>query len=75
MIGLPDDKWGEAVVAVVIPKAEVDEKAIMSYCKGLVTGFKCPKRVIFIKQEEMPRTGTGKILHRILRERYGMGNK
>ncbi|MCK5548147.1 MAG: AMP-binding protein, partial [Thermoplasmata archaeon] len=75
VIGLPDDKWGEAVVAVVIPKAEVDEKAIMSYCKGLVTGFKCPKRVIFIKQEEMPRTGTGKILHRILRERYGMGNK
>lgn len=70
VIGLPDEKWGEKVVAVVIPKADIDEKAIKEYCKDKIAGFKRPKQVIFVKQDEMPRTGTGKILHRILRERY-----
>ena len=70
VIGLPDEKWGEKVVAVVIPKADIDEKTIKEYCKDKIAGFKRPKQVIFVKQDEMPRTGTGKILHRILRERY-----
>ena len=70
VIGLPDEKWGEKVVAVVIPKADIDEKTIKEYCRDKIAGFKRPKQVIFIKQDEMPRTGTGKILHRVLRERY-----
>jgi len=70
VIGLSDEKWGEKVVAVVIPKAEVDEKTIMDCCREKMAGYKRPKKVIFIKEEEMPRTPTGKILHRILRERF-----
>ena len=70
VIGLLDEKWGEKVVAVVIPKAEVDEKTIMDCCREKMAGYKRPKKVIFIKEEEMPRTPTGKILHRILRERF-----
>ena len=70
VIGLSDEKWGEKVVAVVIPKAEVDEKIIIDCCRGKMAGYKRPKEVIFIKEEEMPRTPTGKILHRILRERF-----
>ena len=44
---------------------------LTQHCRGKIAGYKIPKSVDFIKEEEMPRTGTGKILHRILRERYG----
>lgn len=75
VIGLPDDKWGEKVVAVVIPKddfdGQVSEQDIIECCKGNMAGYKRPKEIIFIKQDEMPRTPTGKILHRKLREKYG----
>ena len=70
VIGLPDEKWGEKVTAVVIPKAKIDEKTIIDYCCDKMSGYKRPKQVLFIKDEEMPRTATGKILHRVLRERY-----
>jgi acyl-CoA synthetase (AMP-forming)/AMP-acid ligase II len=74
-IALPDDKWGEKVVAVVVAKPGVDEKQISDQtikdcCRDKLAGYKRPKEVIFIKQEEMPRTPTGKILHRKLREKY-----
>jgi fatty-acyl-CoA synthase len=76
VIGVPDDKWGEAVKAVVILHDDYqasDElaKGIMDFTKGKIAGFKRPKSVDFITEEEMPRTGTGKILHRVLREKYG----
>jgi len=70
VISVPDDKWGEKVVAIVIPKADIDEKALIDYCKDKLASFKRPKQILFIKSEEMPRTPTGKILHRILREKY-----
>ncbi|MCK5636908.1 MAG: long-chain fatty acid--CoA ligase, partial [Thermoplasmatales archaeon] len=68
----PHEKWGEQVTAVVVPRAnvKVDEKMIIDYCEDKMAGYKRPKKVIFIKDEEMPRTPTGKILHRVLRERY-----
>jgi len=72
VIGVPDNVWGEAVKAVVILKqgerATPDE--IVEWCKGKIAGYKKPKSVDFIKPEEMPRTTTGKIVHRKLRERY-----
>jgi acyl-CoA synthetase (AMP-forming)/AMP-acid ligase II len=70
IIGLPDEKWGERVTAVVVPKGDINEETIQEYCRGKMARFKVPKQIIFIKDEEMPRTSTGKILHRILRERY-----
>ncbi len=72
IIGLPDEKWGEKVTAVVVQKkdANIDEKTIINFCRDKMAGYKRPKQVIFIKDEEMPRTATGKILHRVLRERF-----
>jgi fatty-acyl-CoA synthase len=79
VIGVPDAKWGEAVKAVVVlhegyQASKALEKEIMEFCKGKIAGYKRPKSMDFIKDEDMPRTGTGKILHRILRERYGTWN-
>lgn len=71
VIGVPHEKWGEAVHAVVIPK-EPDNpptgEEIIEHTRGKIAGYKRPKSVEFIKPEEMPRTATGKILHRKLRE-------
>jgi acyl-CoA synthetase (AMP-forming)/AMP-acid ligase II len=72
-IGLPDDKWGEKVVAVVVPRPgisenDISEEEIFNCCKDKMASYKRPKEVVFIKPDEMPRTPTGKIIHRKLRE-------
>ncbi len=73
VIALPDPKWGEKVVAVVIPRegATITEEELLSWCRDEMAAYKRPKQIFFIGQDEMPRTATGKILHRKLRERYG----
>jgi acyl-CoA synthetase (AMP-forming)/AMP-acid ligase II len=63
------------VAVVVVPKPGVredmiNENIIMDCCRGKMAGYKRPKEVIFINPDEMPRTPTGKILHRKLREKY-----
>ena len=75
VIGLPDDKWGEKVAAVVVKKPGVDDSAInediiKQCCKEQMAGYKSPKEILFIDDDEMPRTPTGKILHRKLREKF-----
>jgi len=72
VVGVPDEKWGEAVKAVVILKEgeKATEEEIIEWCRGKMAGYKKPKSVNFISASEMPRTTTGKILHRKLRERY-----
>ncbi|MGD1995223.1 MAG: AMP-binding protein [Anaerolineae bacterium] len=74
IVGLPHAKWGEAVTAVVVPEDPAcppGENEITAFCKGKVASYKVPKAVHFTSHEEMPRTGSGKVLHRALRERYG----
>jgi len=71
-IGLPDDKWGEKVVAVVCTREmqTIAENDLIECCRDKLAGYKRPKEVIFINPDDMPRTPTGKILHRMLREKY-----
>ncbi|MBI5440166.1 MAG: AMP-binding protein [Deltaproteobacteria bacterium] len=76
VVGVPDPKWGERVTAVVVlneghaPSPEL-AASIQDFCKDKIAGYKRPKDLQFIPDAEMPRTATGKILHRKLRERYG----
>jgi len=73
VIGLPHDKWGEAVTAIVVPRnpdSPPTEEELVSLCRQKMAGFKRPQAVVFIAEAEMPRTGSGKVLHRALRTRY-----
>jgi acyl-CoA synthetase (AMP-forming)/AMP-acid ligase II len=67
VIGVPDERWGEAVTAVVVPQqgAEVDPTELIAYARERLAHFKCPRRVEVIA--ELPRTATGKVLKRELR--------
>jgi long-chain acyl-CoA synthetase len=71
VIGVPSEKWGEEVKAIVVLKegTEVSESEIIEFCEGKLAGFKKPKTVEFI--DELPRNLTGKILKKDLRERFG----
>ncbi len=78
VIGLPHEKWGEAITAVVVPRpgAEITEEEIVARCKEALAYYKVPKKVIFV--EELPRSATGKALKFVLRqqlqEHYAKGD-
>ena len=70
VIGVPDEKWGEAVKAVIVlkPGEKMTDKEVIAYCREHLAGYKCPKSVDFA--ESIPMTPTGKLLKRELRKRY-----
>ncbi|WNM32255.1 acyl-CoA synthetase [Streptomyces sp. Li-HN-5-11] len=69
VVGLPDDRWIEAVTAFVVPRGEVTEAELIAHARERLAHFKAPKRVVFVA--ELPRNASGKILKRELRDRYG----
>jgi len=75
VIGVPDEKWGEAVKAVVAPKPGVtpDAEDIIAFARTRIAGFKAPKSVDFV--EALPRNASGKILRRELRAPYWEGRE
>jgi len=73
VIGVPDEKWGECVKAVIVLKEglKATEEEIIGYCKERLANYKRPKSIDFIDMSEMPMMGGGyKILKRELRDRY-----
>jgi len=66
VVGAPDPKWGETVVAFVVKKSEVSEVELDDFCKKHVANYKRPRRYQFI--DEIPRNGSGKVLYHILKE-------
>ncbi|MFI6936201.1 acyl-CoA synthetase [Streptomyces sp. NPDC050287] len=68
VIGLPDDRWIEAVTAVVVPRGEVTEEDLLAHARDKLAHFKAPKRIVFV--DELPRNASGKILKRELRDRF-----
>ncbi|MEM1106502.1 MAG: long-chain-fatty-acid--CoA ligase [Pseudomonadota bacterium] len=75
VIGVPDEKWGEAVKAIIVPKAgeAPTPDTIIDYAKARIAGYKAPKSVDFV--EALPRNPSGKILRKDLREPYWQGQE
>jgi acyl-CoA synthetase (AMP-forming)/AMP-acid ligase II len=73
VIGVPDEKWGEAVKALVVlaPDASATEAELIEHCRGRLAHFKCPKSVEF--RDALARTATGKLQKFKLREPYWEG--
>jgi acyl-CoA synthetase (AMP-forming)/AMP-acid ligase II len=71
VIGAPDPKWGEKVVAVVCRRSDVDGEELIAFCRERIASYKKPKHVVFI--DVLPRNASGKVLKRELRDRIAAG--
>ncbi|MFD8205192.1 fatty acyl-CoA synthetase [Streptomyces sp. NPDC059695] len=69
VVGLPDERWIEAVTAVVVPRGEVTEAELLDHAREKLARFTAPKRVFLV--DALPRNASGKILKRELRDRFG----
>jgi long-chain acyl-CoA synthetase len=76
VIGVPDETWGEAVKAIVVPKpgVEPDAASIIAYARERIAHYKAPRSVEFLDRP-IPRNASGKILRRELREPYWAGRE
>ena len=73
VFGIPDEAWGEAVHAVVVPRTDVTPEELVDFCRGKIAGYKLPKSIT-LSAEELPKSGPGKILKRELREPFWEGH-
>jgi acyl-CoA synthetase (AMP-forming)/AMP-acid ligase II len=75
IIGVPDERWGEAVKAVVVPAqgAELSAEDVIAFCRGRLAHYQCPTSVDIV--DDLPRSATGKVLKRSLREPYWAGRE
>jgi fatty-acyl-CoA synthase len=71
VIGVPDARWGEVGLAVVVlkPGCSLSADMIIEHCRQNLARYKAPRHIVFT--EELPRNAAGKILKRVLREQYG----
>ncbi len=65
VIGVPDERWGEQVCAVVVVEEPVTAESLVAYCRNRLAGFKSPRRIEFV--DALPRNGSGKVLKHQLR--------
>ncbi|MGH2728687.1 MAG: AMP-binding enzyme, partial [Actinomycetota bacterium] len=73
VIGIPDDEWGEAVLAVVEPRGPVTGDELIAFCRANLAHYKCPRRVELV--EKLPRDESGKVRKRELRDPYWAGRE
>ena len=74
VVGVPDDRWGEAVTACIIPKdgATIDADALIAFARERLAGFETPKRIVVVT--EFPTTVGGKILKYKIRQSLAAGD-
>ena len=74
VIGVPDDRMGEALLAVIVPRPDSapDEATLIEHCRGLIAGYKIPRRMAFV--DALPKSAMGKVLKTELRESYRNGS-
>ena len=74
VFGIPDEKWGELVAAAIIPRpgSALSADKLIEHCKRRIASYKVPRHIDFLSGE-LPKSGSGKILKRVLREKYWVG--
>lgn len=74
VFGIPDEKWGELVAAAIVlcPGTDLSAEEVQRHCKTRIASYKIPRHIEFMT-EELPKSGSGKILKRVLREKYWAG--
>jgi long-chain acyl-CoA synthetase len=74
VFGIPDPKWGEAVHAVVVPKAgcTLNEETIRAHCRNLIAAYKCPKSVE-VRAEPLPLSAVNKVSKISLKAKWWAG--
>ena len=74
VIGIPSEKWGEEVKAIIVktPGMNLTEEDLITFARSQIAGFKCPKSVDFV--DALPRNPSGKLLKKELREPYWAGH-
>jgi fatty-acyl-CoA synthase len=75
VIPVPDEKWGEVPKALVVlkPGSRTTEVELLDFCRSRLSHYKCPRSFEFL--DSLPKTGTGKLLKRELRKKYGTERK
>lgn len=68
VIGVPHERWGEQVCALVVVREPIDAEELVAHCRARLAGFKSPRRVEFV--ESLPRNGSGKVLKHELRTKF-----
>jgi fatty-acyl-CoA synthase len=73
VLPVPDEKWGEVPKALVVlkPAAQASESELLDFCRSRLSHYKCPRSFEFV--DNLPKTGTGKILKKDLRKKYWHG--
>jgi long-chain acyl-CoA synthetase len=74
VFGIPHEKWGEAVHAVVVLRAPVTEDDLIAHCRTVIGGYKVPRSISF-RTEPLPKSGPGKVLKRELRAPFWEGRQ
>src|SRR6266436_5530630 len=74
VFGIPDAQWGELVAACVVPKPglRLSENALIGHCRQNLANYKVPRHIEF-SETDLPKSGSGKVLKRLLRERFWVG--
>jgi long-chain acyl-CoA synthetase len=74
VFAVPDERWGEAVHAIVVPRAPVTPDELIAHCRAAIAGYKVPK-AIDLRAEALPKSGAGKVLKRELRAPFWAGRE
>jgi acyl-CoA synthetase (AMP-forming)/AMP-acid ligase II len=72
VFGIPHERWGESVHAVVVPRGPVEVDELIAHCRACIAGYKVP-RSLELRAEPLPKSGPGKVLKRELRAAYWEG--
>jgi fatty-acyl-CoA synthase len=72
VVGLPDERWGEIIVAAVVPSATLQSEALLAHCKEVLASYKCPDRIVI--RESLPYNAAGKVERHVLQAEFAAMN-